>query len=90
MSAGNQIPMLFYWLEREQNIRIHIYNLVGTLLCVKRITRGKEGGKGNHMNHVLLAPEFNLYTITPGVYYYLIFGEETSTFLYKGKIGVQP
>ena len=91
LSAGNQQPTLFYWLDNDQDITIYIYNSTGIHLGTKHISRGLEGAKGMNMNEVVLGLlEFNLYNITPGVYYYVIYGRNQDKYLYMGKIGVQP
>ena len=91
LSAGNQQPTLFYWLEKDEDIVIYIYNSIGMNLGTKHILRGTEGGKGLHMNEVMLGPgEFNLYHLTPGVYFYIIYTNNKNKCLYTGKIGVQP
>lgn len=91
LSQGNQQPILFYWLEEAQNIDIYIYNSYGNLLGKKQISQNQVGAQSGMMNQVKLGPsELNLYNITPGVYFYVIYSKDQKKVLYKGKIGVQP
>jgi hypothetical protein len=89
-SPDQSYPQLFYYLEEDANIDIHIYSPMGRALLKTHKMKGFEGGQKD-INVVSITQDLlDFRYLSPGVYFFVIINKDSNKTIYKGEIAVWP